>query len=161
MAPLTAVFPGPKLTPDDIAELLVHAGFTGWSVRTMGAIAMAESLGYAWAHGLNNENSGTPSTSAAYLAEGHGVFGMDDYWIPATFRTHGLLAPLRDGARSFSQLAKNPEWNAQMTRQVFLLRAFTHGWSEAYTAWSSYNHGRHEQFLPEASAAARRIGAIP
>lgn len=164
---MTALFPGPRWTSDQIAEGLMRAGFTGWSVRTMGAIVQAESLGYVWAHGLNHEGSGTPATSPAYLAEGHGLVGMDDYWIPEVWgQAHAgdpglrLLLPFWTFERSFSQLAKDPEWNLAMTRQVFLLNALTRGYANAYEGWTSYRLERHLPFLAEATAAARRAGAI-
>jgi hypothetical protein len=151
------MFPGPRWTPDDIAAGLVRAGFAGWPVRTMGAIVYAESAGYVWAHGINTDEA----SGAAYLAEGHGLAGLDDYWIMRTWRAGDLMASYWSGERSFSQLAKDPEWNLAMARQVYLLGVLRYGWADAYKAWTSYKNGRHLPFLPAATVAARNVGAIP
>jgi hypothetical protein len=166
-----ALFPGPKWDALQIAQGLMDVRpiptLTA-PVRTLGAIVMAESLGYVWAHGINHEGSGTPPTSVAYLAEGHGLAGMDDYWIMRTWTAVGvrdegyrLMIPYWSGAKSFSQLAKDPEWNLSMMWQVYLANAATRGWNEAFNAWTSYKNGRHLQFMGDASVAARAVGAIP
>jgi hypothetical protein len=155
-------FPGPRWTPDQIAVGLVRAGFTGWSVRTMGAITMAESAGYVWGHALNTHES----SGVAYLAEGYGLVGMDSYWIMRSWRagdtTPGgmLMAPYWSGTRTFSQLGTDPVWNLAMTRQVFLVNAYSRGWANAYEGWTSYVNGRHLPFMDAALIAARNAGAI-
>jgi len=166
-----ALFPGPKWDALQVAQGLMDTrpipALTA-PVRTLGAIVMAESLGYVWAHGINHEGSGTPNTSVAYLAEGHGLAGMDDYWIMRTwhqYRTDDkgseLMRPYWEGTKSFSQLAKDPEWNLAMMWQVYLVNAATRGWTGAFNGWTSYKNGRHEQFMGDASVAARAVGAIP
>lgn len=171
-----ALFPGPQWTPLQIADgLMCNRPLPALTapVRTLGAIVMAESLGFVWAHGLNsNETSG-----AAYLAEGHGLAGMDDYWIMRTWTypdlddqldghkwTTGerLMRDYWEGNKSFSQLAKEPDWNLAMMWQVYLAQAATWGWTEAYShGWTSYRNGRHVPFLPAATTAAKTVGAIP
>lgn len=163
---MTALFPGERWTADQIAAGLVKVGATGWRVVNLGAIVMAESLGYVWAHGLNHEGSGTPPSSPAYLAEGHGLIGLDDYWIMRTWTRdradHGglLMRPYWTGAKSFSQLAKDPIWNLAMGHQVYLTNAAARGWADAYNAWTSWRNGRAVPFLTAAKAAALNAGAV-
>lgn len=167
-----ALFPGPQWTPVQIADGLMRnrplPKLTA-PTSTLGAIVMAESLGFVWAHGINHEGSGTPSDSPAYLAEGHGLAGLDDYWTMRTWLgTRGdggdeLMRPYWDGTHSFSQLAKDPDWNLSMMWQVYLANVARWGWtSEAYRhGWTSFRNGRTVPFQPAATAAARSVGAIP
>ena len=145
---------GPRWTSDQIAAGLLRNGFTGWQVVTMGAICQAESGGYIWAHGLNSHDP----KSIAYLSEDHGLFQINDYW-GGLMLSPELLAG-KYFSQSFSQLAKDPEWNIAAAREVFLLAALQRGYAYAYTPWNSFNNGLHKPFLQAARLAAMRAGVL-
>jgi hypothetical protein len=140
----------------EVAEHLLNGGFTGWSVRTMGAICMAESGRNPHAHGLNDKSP----ESRAYLTEDHGLLQINDYWGPLVL-SYDLMKDFIRLEKSFSQLAKDPIWNCRAARQMFELRWFETGeYSKGFTCWSAFNNGSFEKFMPEALIAAKAVGAI-
>lgn len=158
IARATVPFPGPRWTSDMIATALMQVHFVGWEVRTMGAIVMAESLGYEWAHGLNHDE--LDHLTVTHLSEDHGLGGVNDYWGPKVL-SPALMSTVIDRFHSFSQVAKDGFWNLRACREMFVLGALQRGYAQAFSVWSSWTNHRHEPFLAEAYAAAVRAGAIP
>ncbi len=122
------------LTSDEIAQLLIATGGTGWTVVTMGAIAAAESGRNAYAVNVNHSPE-KPSHRSIDV----GLFQINTFFNPR----HAIKDLL------------DPRYN---TRVALAVLADAGGPPTGYRRWNVYKAGLHTAHLPEARAAARRHG---
>jgi hypothetical protein len=121
-------------TPDEIAQLLARAGAQGWTVVTMGAIAVAESGRNAYAVNVNHSPE-KPSHRSIDV----GLFQINTFFNPQ----HAIKDLL------------DPEYNVGVALRIL---ASAGGPPSGYARWNTYKAGAHTPYLTEARAAARRIG---
>lgn len=122
------------LTSDEVARLLVGQGAKGWTVVTMGAIAVPESGRDAYAVNVNHSPE-KPSHRSMDV----GLFQINTFFHPQ----HALRDLL------------DPEYNARIALQIL---AAAGGPPTGYSRWNAYKAGLHQPHLAEARAAARRVG---
>jgi hypothetical protein len=122
------------VTSDEIAQLLVGAGAQGWTVVTMGAIAVPESGRNAYAVNVNHSPD-KPSHRSIDV----GLFQINTFYNPKQ-----AIKDLLD-----------PEYNVRAALQIL---ASAGGPPNGYARWNTYKAGSHAPHLTEARAAARRIG---
>ena len=122
------------LTSDQVASALVEQGAKGWTVVTLGAIAVPESGRNAYAVNVN-DSPDKPSHRSLDL----GLFQINTFWNP----THAI-ADLLD-----------PAYNTRVALQIL---AGAGGPPKGYERWNAYKAGLHQPHLSEARAAARRLG---
>lgn len=140
------------MTPTEAAQHLVDAGFTGWQVVTMTAIAGAES-GFE-PHAVHVVDS-NPS-SKAYRSIDMGLFQINDFWWEAALRNADILKP---GLPASVQLL-DPAINARAAWFVFIESGGDEDPHEGYEAWTTWRVDRHLPFMCDAEAAANDVGAI-
>jgi hypothetical protein len=122
------------LTSDEVAELLVQAGAQGWTVVTMGAIAVPESGRNGYAINVNDAPE-KPSHRSLDV----GLFQINTFFNPK----HAIRDLL------------DPTYN---TRVALGILAGAGGPPAGYRRWNAFIAGLHTPHLPEARAAARRVG---
>ena len=122
------------LTSDEVAELLVQEGAQGWTVVTMGGIAVPESGRDAYAVNVNHSPD-KPSHRSIDV----GLFQINTFFNP-----QHAISDLLD-----------PSYN---TRVALRILTGAGGPPAGYRRWNAFNAGLHKPHLPEARAAARRVG---
>jgi len=122
------------LSSDDVAQLLIRAGGQGWTVVTMGAIAVPESGRNAYAINVNHSPE-KPSHRSIDI----GLFQINTF-----FNAQHAIKDLLD-----------PEYNTRIALQIL---AGAGGPPKGYGRWNAYTAGLHHPHLAEARAAARRLG---
>ena len=122
------------LTSDEVAELLIGAGGQGWTIVTMGAIAVAESGRNAYAINVNHSPK-KPS---------HRSIDVGLYQINSFFNPRHAIKDLLD-----------PAFNTRVALQVL---ADAGGPPEGYERWNAYRAGAHVPNVAASRAAARRLG---
>lgn len=140
------------LSPFDIAERLLDAGFDGWQVVTGGAVVAAESGRDFYAvHVVDREFRADGAPNPAFRSLDVGGGQINTYWWPQ-FAIRDLL---------------DPAGNAAAMRYIWLDRfdsRLTDTWAMrtayAWSAWAVYESGAHEQYLSAAVDAAREAGAV-
>lgn len=147
------------MTPTEASQHLVDAGFTGWTVVTMGAIAIPESTNPAQ-RGFVNEHSmhlvKSNPESRAYLSVDWGAWGINDYWWEASLRSAGILVP---GLPVSMQLLQ-PAICAKAARHVFVEAGGLDDAHEGYDQWVTWRKDLHLPFMCDAEQAAREVGAL-
>lgn len=147
------------MTPVETAQHLVDVGFTGWTVVTMGAIAIPESTNPAQ-RGFINELSmhlvKSNPESRAYLSVDWGAWGINDYWWEAALRQNEILVP----GRPVSMQLLDPAINARAARFVFIESGGDEDPHEGYQAWVTWRKDLHLPFMCDAEQAAREVGAL-
>lgn len=148
-------------TPLDAAQALVNAGFEGWTVVTMGAIAVPETTNrrgkideLAW-HRVITEDPEAP----ANLSADHGGWQINDFWQRLLMRVlmdKGLLDPILPLSQQLADL----QINAHVARAVFLDAGGDEEPWMGYKRWTTWRRDLHMPFVGDAEAAAREIGAI-
>jgi hypothetical protein len=122
------------LTSDQVAQLLIQCGAQGWTVVTMGSITVPESNRNAYAINVNDSPE-KPSHRSIDV----GLFQINTFWNP----THAVTDLL------------DPEYNTKVALQIL---AASGGPPKGYARWNTYVAGVHTPHLPEARAAAKRMG---
>ena len=122
------------MTSDDVATILINEGGRGWTVVTMGAIAVPESGRDAYAINVNHSPE-KPSHRSIDV----GLFQINTFFNPQHTITDLL----------------DPEYNTRVALRVL---AGAGGPPSGYSRWNAYKAGLHVPHLPEARAAARRLG---
>jgi hypothetical protein len=122
------------VTADEIAQLLVRSGAKGWTVVTLGAIAVPESGRNAYAVNVNHSPE-KPSHRSIDV----GLFQINTFYNPQ----HAIKDLL------------DPEYNARVALQIL---ASAGGPPNGYGRWNTYKAGSHTPYVTESRAAARRAG---
>lgn len=146
------------LTPVEVAQHLVDAGFTGWEVVTMGAIAVPETTNRAGeidAHAVHVVDR--DPEAAAYRSVDWGAWQINDYWqrflIPRVLDDLGI-----DPTLPWSQSLLDPAICAKVARAVFLDAGGDTEPSKGYSRWATWENDMHLPFFCDALAAAREVG---
>lgn len=122
------------LEVDDVTMHLLAEGAAGWTVVTMGAIAMAESGRDGYAVNVNH-SPGQPSHRSLDI----GLFQINTFWNP-NHTIRDLLGPV---------------YNVRTA--LAILRA-AGGPGDGYNRWNTYRAGAHLPFLHECRESAQRLG---
>lgn len=137
------------MTPVEVAQHLVDAGFTGWQVVTMTAIAGAESAYDPHAVHVVDSNP----EAKAYRSIDMGLFQINDFWWEQALRDADILKP---GLPASVQLL-DPAINARAARFVWV-ESGDGDPHEGYEAWTTWREDLHLPFMCAAEKAAREIG---
>lgn len=116
----------------EIAQLVVNAGFVGWYVVTITSMLWVESRGNVWAVNLNSSNLDSP----AYLSLDLGLVQWNTYFNP-DMTTQQAFDPVWSLARMFVK-------TNQGTRNLDL--------------WASHKSGAYRTYAHDALLAARAVG---
>lgn len=147
------------MTPVEAAQHLGEAGFTGWQVVTMGAIAIPESTNPAQ-RGFINEHShhlnDRDPESRAYLSVDWGAWGINDFWWEKRLREEGILVPELPVSMQLLQ----PAICARAARFIFFDTGGLDDPHQGYSQWNAWERDLHLPFMCDAEAAAREIGAL-
>lgn len=118
---------------DEVARLVLGAGFKGWRVAVIVAIVWAESGGDVYAIGINDHDP----LSVSYLSLDRGLCQWNSYWQPHM---------------------TNPKC---FTPEVTLAEMckMTVGGFQSLALWNAFKSGAYLKHLPAANVAARAAGA--
>lgn len=117
-----------------LAEACLVAGMPGWPAVTAVAVAWAESGGNAYAVNINDYDPNLPS----YLSLDLGAWQTNTHWHPEITVAEAL------------------DPSAQAFHVVRIARRSP--WMFVWTAWNTYNAGKHTQYMGSARLAVRAAG---